>query len=168
MAEELGQQIVVRTSKVPAAPSRPARWPTGGDGYPVLLHHIGMSTAPGLYRNLAYSPLEDFKTIGLVTDVPMTIIARKDFPPEEPQGARGLRRRTNKDKVTYANAGVGAASHLCGLLFETGDRGRPHRGPVQGTGPAMTDLVGGQVDFMCDQTTNTARRSRRARSRATP
>ncbi|MEV4629896.1 tripartite tricarboxylate transporter substrate-binding protein [Micromonospora sp. NPDC049523] len=125
------------------------------DGYTVLMHHIGMSTAPALYKNLGYQPLEDFETIGLVTEVPMTVVARKDFPPATlPDLVTHV--KANANKVTLANAGIGAASHLCGLLFQSATGVKLQEVPYQGTGPALTDLVGGQVDFMCDQTTNTS------------
>jgi len=124
------------------------------DGYTLLLHHIGMSTSPALYRKLDYNPLTDFEYIGLVADVPMTLIARGNFP------AKDFREfltyiKANKDKVTLANAGLGAASHLCGLLFMTAIETDFTTVPYKGTAPAMNDLLGGQVDFMCDQTTNT-------------
>ena len=124
------------------------------DGYTVLMHHIGMSTAPALYADLPYKPLEDFKTIGLVTEVPMTLIARRDFQPNTLQELVDYV-KANADKVTYANAGIGAASHLCGLLFQKAVGVKLQEVPYEGTGPALTDIVGGQVDFMCDQTTNT-------------
>ena len=155
MSKTLGQQIVVQNvtgagctlgaGEVAAAEP---------DGYTVLMHHIGMSTAPSLYADLAYNPLEDFKPVGLLTDVPMTIVARKDFEPTTLQELVA-HVKANADKVTYANAGIGAASHLCGLLFMDATDTQLTEVPYQGTGPALTDLVGGQVDFMCDQTTNT-------------
>jgi len=124
------------------------------DGYTLLLHHIGLSTAPSLYRKLPFDTLKDFAPIGLITDVPMTLVAKKDFP------AKNLKEliayvKANKDKVTYANAGIGAASHLCGMMFMTAIETDLTTIPYKGTGPAMNDLLGGQVDFMCDQTTNT-------------
>ncbi|MBB5082275.1 tripartite tricarboxylate transporter substrate-binding protein [Nonomuraea endophytica] len=125
------------------------------DGYTVLMHHIGMSTAPALYANLGFKPLESFEMIGLVTEVPMTIVARKDFEPKTLQELVTYV-KANAAKVTLANAGVGAASHLCGLLFQTAAGVKLQEVPYKGTGPALTDLVGGQVDFMCDQTTNTS------------
>lgn len=124
------------------------------DGYTVLIHHIGMSTAPSLYANLPYAPLEDFQTVGLVTEVPMTIISRKDFPAETLQEVIDYI-KAHPGEVTLANAGVGAASQLCGLLFEKAAGVDVLEVPYQGTGPALTDVVGGQVDIMCDQTTNT-------------
>ena len=124
------------------------------DGYTILLHHIGMSTSPALYRKLDYDPMGDFEYIGLVADVPMTLIARGNFP------AANLKEflayiKANKDKLSYANAGLGAASHLCGLLFMSAIETDFTTVPYKGTAPAMNDLLGGQVDFMCDQTTNT-------------
>jgi tripartite-type tricarboxylate transporter receptor subunit TctC len=124
------------------------------DGYTLFLHHIGMATAPALYRKLPYSPINDFEPIGLVNEVPMTFVAKKDFP------ANNLKEliayvKANKDKVNLANAGLGAASHLCGTLFMTAIGTDLTTIPYKGTGPAMNDLLGGQVDFMCDQTTNT-------------
>src|SRR5256884_7075645 len=124
------------------------------DGYTVLLHHIGMSTAPALYRTLPFDPLKDFEYIGEVADVPMTMIARGNFPAENLKEFLAYI-RANKDKVTYANAGLGAASHLCGLLFMTAIQTDFTTVPYKGTAPAMNDLLRGQVDFMCDQTTNT-------------
>jgi tripartite-type tricarboxylate transporter receptor subunit TctC len=124
------------------------------DGHTVLMHHIGMSTAPALYKDLGYKPLEDFATVGLVTEVPMTVVARKDFAPATLQDLVTYV-KANAGKVTLANAGIGAASHLCGLLFQSAAGVKLQEVPYQGTGPALTDLVGGQVDFMCDQTTNT-------------
>ncbi len=124
------------------------------DGYTLLLMHIGTSTSVSLYRNLRYDPVKDLSPIGLVTDVPMTIVARKDFPAKDMKELIAYV-KANKDKVTYANAGVGAASHLCGMLFMTAIQTDVTTVPYKGTGPAMTDLMGGQVDFMCDQTTNT-------------
>ncbi|HWU85598.1 MAG TPA: tripartite tricarboxylate transporter substrate binding protein BugD [Rhodocyclaceae bacterium] len=132
--------------------ARVARAP--GDGYTLLLHHIGQSTAPTLYRKLPYDAINDFEPIGLITDVPMTFIARKDFPPKNMSELVAYV-KANKDKVTYANAGIGSASHLCGMLFMTLTQTDLTTVPYKGTGPAMNDLLGGQVDFMCDQTTNT-------------
>jgi len=124
------------------------------DGYTVLLHHIGMSTAPSLYRTLSFDPLKDFEYIGEVADVPMTLIARGNFPAADFKEFLAYI-KANKDKLSYANAGLGAASHLCGLLFMTAIETDFITVPYKGTGPAMNDLLGGQVDFMCDQTTNT-------------
>ncbi len=124
------------------------------DGYTLLLHHIGQSTAPSLYRKLTYNAMDGFEPIGLITDVPMTLVARKDFPAKDFKELLAYV-KANKTKVTYANAGIGSASHLCGMLFMTAIGTDLTTVPYKGTGPAMNDLLGGQVDFMCDQTTNT-------------
>ncbi len=156
MAEELGEQIVVQNVEGAGGTVASAQVADeDGDGYNMLVHHIGMSTAPALYADLEYDPLEDFKTIGLITDAPMTLVARKDFEPETLEELVAYVEE-NADTVTMANAGVGAASQLCGLLFEQAIDVDLTEVPYDGTGPALTDLVGGQVDFMCDQTTNTA------------
>jgi tripartite-type tricarboxylate transporter receptor subunit TctC len=155
MGQELGQQIVVQNVEGAGgtvAAGQVAR--AEPDGYTVLMHHIGMSTAPSLYPNLAFDPLEDFKTIGLVTEVPMTVIARKDFEPSTLEELATYVKE-NADDVTYAHAGIGAASQLCGLLLQDAIGVKVTEVPYDGTEPALTDLVGGQVDFMCDQTTNT-------------
>jgi tripartite-type tricarboxylate transporter receptor subunit TctC len=124
------------------------------DGYTLLLHHIGMATSPGLYRNLPYKTLEDFEFLGLVNDVPMTLIGRPTLPANNyAELVKWL--EANKGKINLANAGLGAASHLCGLLFQQSLKIDMTTVPYKGTGPAMTDLLGGQVDIMCDQTTNT-------------
>jgi tripartite-type tricarboxylate transporter receptor subunit TctC len=125
-----------------------------GDGYTLLIHHIGMSTAPALYRKLPFNPITDFEPIGEIAAVPMTLIGKGALPPSTfPELVTYL--KANKDKVSLANAGLGAASHLCGLLFMSAIETDLVTVPYKGTGPAMNDLLGGQVDIMCDQTTNT-------------
>ena len=155
MSKVLGQSVIVENTAGAGGTlgvEKVAR--AKPDGYTLLLMHIGTSTSVSLYRNLRYDPVKDLTPIGLVTDVPMTLIARKDFPPKDMKELIAYV-KANKDKVTYANAGVGAASHLCGMLFMTAIETDLTTIPYKGTGPAMTDLMGGQVDFMCDQTTNT-------------
>ncbi|HEY8067419.1 MAG TPA: tripartite tricarboxylate transporter substrate-binding protein [Burkholderiales bacterium] len=124
------------------------------DGYTLLLYHIGMATSPALYHKLPYDTLNDFEYIGQVADVPMTLVAKKATPSAN-FGEFLAYAKANKDKLTYANAGVGSASFLCGLLFMSTIQTDFTMVPYKGTGPAMNDLVGGQVDFMCDQTTGT-------------
>jgi tripartite-type tricarboxylate transporter receptor subunit TctC len=155
MSKTLGQQIVVENvggaggtlGAGRAAEAEP-------DGYTLLLHHIGMATSATLYRKLPYDPKTAFAPVGLVTEVPMILVARKDFPPNTLQEAITYVKE-HKDEVTYANAGVGAASHLCGMLFMQAIETPLTTVPYKGTGPAMTDLLGGQVDLLCDQSTNT-------------
>ena len=129
------------------------------DGYTLLLHHIGMATSPALYRNLPYKTLEDFEYLGMINDVPMTLIGRPTLPANNyAELVKWL--EANKGKINLANAGLGAASHLCGLLFQQGIKIDMTTVPYKGTAPAMTDLLGGQVDIMCDQTTNTTQPDR--------
>ena len=124
------------------------------DGYTFLLHHIGMATSPALYRNMPYKTLDDFEYIGMVNDVPMTLIGKPGLPASNYADLRKWI-DANKGKINLANAGLGAASHLCGLLFQQAVGVDMTTVPYKGTAPAMTDLLGGQVDIMCDQTTNT-------------
>jgi len=124
------------------------------DGYTLLLHHIGMSTAPALYRKMQYDTLGDFEYLGMINEVPMTLIGKPSLPANNyAELAKWI--EANKGKINLANAGLGAASHLCGLLFQSTVKVDMQTVPYKGTGPAMTDLLGGQVDLMCDQTTNT-------------
>jgi tripartite-type tricarboxylate transporter receptor subunit TctC len=124
------------------------------DGYTLLLHHIGMSTAPSLYRKMAYDTLGDFEYLGMINEVPMTLIGKPTLPANNyAELVKWM--DANKGKINLANAGLGAASHLCGLLFQSTLKVDMQTVPYKGTGPAMTDLLGGQVDLMCDQTTNT-------------
>ena len=124
------------------------------DGYRLLVHHIGMSTAPALYRKLPFDPLKDFEYIGLINDVPMTLLVRPGLPVNSVKELTAYV-KANRDKVTLANAGLGAASHLCGLLFQQAIATDLTTVPYKGTAPAMADLLGGQVDILCDQTTQT-------------
>lgn len=155
MSGDLGQQIVVENvggaggtlGAGNVAKAEP-------DGYTVLLHHIGMATSATLYRKLAYDPLKAFDYVGLVTEVPMVVVARKDFEPADFKAFTAYVKE-NADKLTLANAGIGSASHLCGMLLMQALEAPLVTVPYKGTGPAMTDLLGGQTDIMCDQTTNT-------------
>jgi tripartite-type tricarboxylate transporter receptor subunit TctC len=160
MGAELGQTVVVENvagaggslGAQRVAQARP-------DGYTILLHHIGMSTIPTLYRRLAYDPVNGFETLGLVTEVPMTLVARRNFPANNFQELVQVVRR-ERERINLANAGVGAASHLCGLLFQKALDTPLTTVPYRGTGPAMNDLVAGTVDLMCDQTTGTVEQIR--------
>jgi putative tricarboxylic transport membrane protein len=155
MQRDLGQQIIVENVQGAGGTIGAGRVAKAEpDGYTLLLHHIGMATSATLYRSLPYNPREDFAPIGLVTEVPMTIVARSDFPPKDAAELVSYLKQ-NGDKVNYANAGIGAASHLCGMLLMRDIGAKLTTVPYKGTGPAMTDLIGGQVDIMCDQTTNT-------------
>ena len=155
MRTPLGQTIVVENKGGAGGTlgtSQVAR--SAGDGYSVLLMHIGFSTAPSLYKNPGYNPYDSFKPIGLVVDVPMTLIAREDFPPNNIKELTDYVKKNN-DKISLANAGIGAASHLCSTMLMDALGVQLLTIPYKGTAPAMNDLLGKQVDMMCDQTTNT-------------
>ncbi|MCF8211776.1 MAG: tripartite tricarboxylate transporter substrate binding protein BugD, partial [Rhodoferax sp.] len=125
------------------------------DGHTLLLHHISMATMPTLVRNIPFKVESDFEYLGMVSDVPMTLIGRPTLPAKNYKELV-LWLEQNKGKINLGNAGVGSASHLCGLLFQNATRIDMTTVPYKGTGPAMTDLMGGQIDIMCDQTTNTS------------
>jgi tripartite-type tricarboxylate transporter receptor subunit TctC len=155
MSKLLGQSVIVE--------SKPGAGGTIGTtyaakaragGYTFLLHHNGMATSTALYRKLPYNPLTDFEYVAQVVDVPMTIIGRKDFPPNN-LGELITYLKMNADKVNLANAGPGAISHLCGMLLQNAINVQFTTIPYQGTGPALTALEGGHVDLLCDQTTQT-------------
>jgi tripartite-type tricarboxylate transporter receptor subunit TctC len=155
MGKALGQTVLIENAVGAGgtiAATKTAR--STPNGYTIFLHHMGMSTAPALYKKLSFDPLKDFDYIGQVVDVPMTLLARKDFPANNLQEALNYI-KANKDQITLANAGLGAVSHLCGLIFMSTIGVDLNTIPYKGTGPAMNDLLGGQVDLLCDQTTQT-------------
>jgi tripartite-type tricarboxylate transporter receptor subunit TctC len=125
------------------------------DGYTLLVHHIGMATMPTLVRNIPFKVESDFEYVGLINDVPMTLIGKPSLPANNYKELVGWI-NANKGKINLGNAGVGSASHLCGMLFQNALGVDMTAVPYKGTGPAMTDLIGGQIDLMCDQTTNTS------------
>ena len=155
MSQQLKQQVVIENvtgAGGTIAANRVAK--AKPDGYSLLIAHIGMATAPALYRKLPYNPLTDYEYIGQVADVPMTLIAKTGLPPDNLTELIAYVEK-NKDKLNLGNAGLGAASHLCGLLFMSRLEADITTIPYNGTAPAMTALMGGQIDLMCDQTTNT-------------
>jgi tripartite-type tricarboxylate transporter receptor subunit TctC len=160
MGATLNQQIVIENVNGAGGTIGTARVAKAQpDGYTVLLMHIGIATAPALYRKLPYDAITDLEPIGRVADVPMTLVATKALPPNSLTEFLTYA-KANKDKLNYANAGVGSSSHLCGLLFMNKIGMSFNSVPYKGNGPAMTDLLGGQVDIMCDQTTNTTEQIR--------
>lgn len=124
------------------------------DGYTLLLNHIGMATMPVLVRNLPFKVESDFEYLGLINEVPMTLITKPSLPANNYKELV-VWLAQNKGRVNLGNAGVGSASHLCGMLFQNAVQSDMTTVPYKGTAPAMTDLIGGQIDLMCDQTTNT-------------
>jgi tripartite-type tricarboxylate transporter receptor subunit TctC len=155
MGRSLGQTVVVENTVGAGgtlAGARVAR--SKADGYTVLFQHMGMATAPALYKKLSFDPLKDFDYIGQVMDVPMTLLTRKDLPVANFQELLAYMKK-NGDKVSMAHAGIGAVSQLCALLFTSQLGLTPTQIPYKGAGPALNDLMGGQVDVLCDQTTST-------------
>ena len=155
MGQALGQTVVVEN--VPGAggtiaSTKVAR--AAPDGYTIYIHHMGMATANALYDKLPYEPMTSFEYIGQVADVPMVLLGKKDLPVNNFKELEAYI-KANGSKVTMANAGPGAVSQLCGLLFQSRMGVRLTNIPYKGTGPALTDLLGGQVDLLCDQTTQT-------------
>ena len=157
MRKTLGTSVVVEnTAGGPGASigaSKVAR--AAPDGYTLLLHHISMGVAPTMVRNLPYKVDSDFEYLGMINDVPMTLISRANLPANNYKELVAWA-NANKGKINLANAGVGSASHLCGMLWQSAVAIDMTTVPYKGTAPAINDLLGGTVDLMCDQTTNTS------------
>ncbi|MEJ7932047.1 tripartite tricarboxylate transporter substrate-binding protein [Ramlibacter sp. AN1015] len=154
LRKPLGQTVVVENAAGAGGTigaAKVARAPA--DGYTLLVHHIGMATAPALYRKLTYKVPDDFETLGVINEAPSVLIGNTAL------GATNFAELRNwiaasGDKATIANAGVGSASHLCGLMLQSTLKAKMTPVPYKGTGPAMNDLIGGQVNLMCEQATN--------------
>jgi tripartite-type tricarboxylate transporter receptor subunit TctC len=156
MTRVLGQQVLVENVGGAGGTLGAARVAKADpDGHTILLYHIGQATSVSLYRKLPYDPATDFTPVGRVTDVPMTLVTRPDMEASS-VGDLLSHIAKNKDDVTLVNAGVGSASHLCGMVLMKAIGAPMTTIPYKGTAPAMTDLIGGRVDVMCDQSTNTS------------
>ncbi|EJE50612.1 hypothetical protein PMI14_04709 [Acidovorax sp. CF316] len=155
MGKTLGQTVLVE-NKTGAGGTISATYTARAtpDGYTFLIHHNGMATAPALYRKLSYKPLADFEYVSQVVDVPMTLVGRKDLPAKDFKELQAWA-KAQGDKTNLAHAGLGAVSHLCGVLLRQAMGVEMTTVPFQGTGPAMNALLAGQVDLLCDQTTST-------------
>ncbi len=155
MTKTLGQTVVVENKAGAGGTVASAHVvKSAPDGHTYLIHHNGMATATALYRKLPFNPMSDFEHVSQVVDVPMTLLARKDMP------AKNLAElvtwaKTNTAKANVAHAGLGAVSQLCGMLFQQAIGADMATIPFQGTAPALNALLGGQVDILCDQTTQT-------------
>jgi tripartite-type tricarboxylate transporter receptor subunit TctC len=155
MKKSLGQEIIVMnvggaggtigTARVAAA--KP-------DGYTILLGHVGQSTMSGLYKSLPYDPIESFETIGLITDVPMTIVGKASFEAATLKAVVDYA-RANPDKLNYAHSGLGSVAHLCGLMLMSATKTRMTLIPYKGGGEVMKDLLSGQIDVYCEPATGT-------------
>ena len=162
MSATLGQQVAIDNvtgagGTLGAAKSAQAR----PDGYNLLLSHIGQSASVTLYRKLPYDPVGAFDSIGLIAEVPMVVVGRKDLPPKD-IGELITYIKSNKDKITYGNGGVGSASHFCGLLLMSALQAEMTTVSYRGSAPAMLDVLGGRLDLLCDQTTTTTSHMRAA------
>ncbi len=155
MTKSLGQTVVVE-NKLGAGGNVAAAFvaKAPNDGYTFFIHHNGMATSTALYRKLQYDAQADFEFVSQAVEVPMTLLARKDFPAASFQEMVNYI-KANKDKINLANAGLGAVSQLCGMMFQRAIGVTLTEVPFQGTAPAMNALLGGQVDVLCDQTTQT-------------
>jgi tripartite-type tricarboxylate transporter receptor subunit TctC len=155
MSRTLGKTVVVEIRPGAGgtrAPEIVAR--AKADGYTFLIHHNGMSTAPALFRKLRYDPLSDFEYVGLTVDMPMTVVARKDFPPTSVRELFAYLEK-NGPQVNLAHVGPGSVSHLCSMVLRKALGIELTPVAFQGTGPAMIALEGGHVDLLCDQTSQT-------------
>lgn len=122
------------------------------DGYTLLLMHVGQATAPALYAKLPFDPVADFSMIGLVTDVPMILVTRPNFPAKD-LTELVARIRSEGDKMTFGNVGLGSASQLCGLMFMSASNTKLTPVYYKGGGPALNDVIAGHIDVYCDPAT---------------
>lgn len=154
MSNTLGQQVVIENVAGAGGTTGAARVAGApADGYTLLIHHLALAAGASLYSNLRYDTLTAFEPIGLVNFGPFVLTSKLDFPANEIAGALAYIRQ-NPGKVTMAHAGVGSGSHLCNMLLQSALGVKVTEAAYRGTGPAMNDVVGGQVDLLCDQTTN--------------
>ena len=153
MSTTLKQQVVIENVAGAGGPTAAARVAKADpDGHTLLIHHIALPAGASLYKNLAYDTVKDFETLGLVNFGPMVLASKKDFAAKD---AKDLLAKLKADgpKITLAHAGIASNSHLCGLLMQQALGVKFTEVAYRGTGPAMNDLVSGQVDILCDQST---------------
>lgn len=154
LRKQLNQPVIVENVGGAGGTLGTARVATAAaDGYTLLVHHVGFATAPTLYRKLPYKGIDEFAYLGLINEAPSTLIGRTTLTAKT---FADLRKwiTTDPTKVNLAHAGVGSASHLCGLMIQSSLKAELNTIPYKGTGPAMSDLMGGTVDLMCEQATN--------------
>jgi tripartite-type tricarboxylate transporter receptor subunit TctC len=155
MQKTLGQQIIVDNTAGASGSIGTAKVARAKpDGYTLLMIHVSHATNMAMYKSLPYHPVDDFEPIGQATNGPMLIVARNGFPPKD-IGEFIAYLKANQGKVSLAHAGVGSASHLCGLAMMQALDVKLNEIPYKGTGPALNDVMGGQVDVLCDQTSGT-------------
>lgn len=157
MAKHLGQSMVMENiggaggniGVVKAAKAAP-------DGYTLLYHNMGMATNPALYRKLDYNPLTDFEYVGVVAYSTLVMVARRELPVSDMKEFIAYA-KTNGDRVTIADAGIGGPSGLCALLFQAALGMKFTAVSYKGTAPALNDVLGGQVDLLCDSSSTASR-----------
>lgn len=155
MSQKLNQQVIVENTAGAGgtnAAGRVAR--ADADGYTMLIHHIALPLGASLYKNLTYDTATAFETLGLVNYGPYVLTSKLDYKANTPKELFDSF-KANSDKITFAHAGVGSGSHLCGLMLMQAIGFKANFAAYRGTGPALNDIVAGQVDVLCDQTTNT-------------
>jgi tripartite-type tricarboxylate transporter receptor subunit TctC len=173
MSRTLGQQIVVENIAGAGGTTGILRANQAtADGYTIMMGHMGThGAAPALYPGLKYDPAKDFEPVGLAASTPILVVAKKTIP------ANNLKEfnawlKTNESKVNQAHAGVGSVSHMTGILYNANVGIKPAAVPYTGTGPALNDLISGQIDYMTDQIVNVVEQIRggaiRAYAIATP
>lgn len=154
MSKVLGKQFIVENTAGAGGTIGTAKVAASApDGHSLLVMHFGHAANSVLYRNLRYDPIKDFESIGMIAESPMAFVARKDFPAGN-FNEFVAHLKTNGKRIVHGHAGIGSASHLCGLLLLNAIETPVTVVPYRGTGPALSDLIGGQFDFMCDQTLN--------------
>jgi tripartite-type tricarboxylate transporter receptor subunit TctC len=155
MRRNLGQEIVVVNVGGAGGTIGTARVAQAkADGYTILLGHTGQATSVSLYKSLTYDPVEGFETIGLVTDVPMTIVGKSDMAPPDLKSLVDYV-RARPDGVNYAHSGLGSVAHLCGLMLMSATKTRMAFIPYKGGGEVMKDLLAGRIDVYCEPATGT-------------
>ncbi len=167
MSRTLGQQIVIENVAGAGGTTGTTRAAqAANDGYTIMMGHMGThGAAPALYPNLRYDPTKDFEPIGLAAGTPILIVAKKAFPANDLKGFVD-HVKANADKMNKAHAGVGSVSHSTGILLGSLIGAKTAQVPYTGTGPALNDLISGQVDFMTDQIVNVAEQIRAGTIRA--
>jgi tripartite-type tricarboxylate transporter receptor subunit TctC len=155
MGKHLGQSVLVENVGGAGGTIGSAKVARAvGDGYTLLFNNMAQASAPSLYAKLPFDPLVDFEPVGPLVEVPMILVARKNFPGDTLQAVFDYA-KANPGKLNFATAGVGATTHLCEVLLQFSTGLKWTAVPYKGTGPALNDLLGGQVDVICDQPAST-------------
>lgn len=155
MGEKLGQQVVIENiagAGGTRAADRVSRLPA--DGYTLLVHHIALPLGASLYKNLKYDTATAFETLGLINTGPYVLTSKTALPPRDAKELFAYL-QTKSNRVTMAHAGVGSGSYICSLMLMQALGFEADLVGYGGTGPALNDVIGGHVDILCDQTTNT-------------